>query len=136
MKLKSSLTSLALLLSVAITGCSCGKNGEYSFKHIEYTINNKTEKTDCSNVGELPTTIKGACSTIKYSGYLEGPVARIEENQIYFYGSGTGLFFKIEEGMIKTSIEEEGEYLPTSWSYKNGKLINNVSSGIKVVYKK
>ena len=97
---------------------------------------NETEKTDCSNMGELPATIKAACATIKLAGELDAPAIKIEDKKIYLAGSDKGVFFKVEDGVVMTSLEEEGKYTPTNWSYKGGKLIHNVSSGIKVVYKK
>ena len=135
MRGKLTLTSLILLGSITVAGCSCGKNGEYHFSHLEYTVDGKTEKTDCVDTSELPGTVKSTCDLINLTNAKESILIRIEDNKLYYHDSETPLFFKIEKKHILTSEEENGTYADSGMTYKNGKIISNFG-GIAYVYKK
>ena len=131
MKKILSLSSLLLLGAITLTGCSCFKDGTYSFSHVEYTIDGKTHTTDCENTENLGLMVKAACAVGKLS---EG--FTIDGNKMYSVGNeDDSVFIKIEDGKLLTSDKEDGEYKHTGTLYKNGKVYVG-SDGIYTVFAK
>lgn len=131
MKKLLSLTSVALLGVVALTGCSCGKNGTYSFSHVEYKVGDKTETTNCEDTTNLGLTVKAACAMGKSMGTFV-----IDGNKMYPEGEeDDAAFVKIEDGKIMLSQTEDGEYKESGFTYKSGKIIMS-EDDISIVWKK
>ena len=131
MKKLLSLTSVALLGVVALPGCSCGKNGTYSFSHVEYKVGDETETTNCEDTTNLGLTVKTACAMGKGIGTFV-----IDGNKMYPEGKeDEAAFVKIEDGKIMISETEDGEYEESGFTYKSGKIIMS-EDDISIVWKK
>ena len=130
MKKLLSLTSLALLGTIALTGCSCGKNGEYTFSHLEYEEDGKTKKTDCSSTEGLPNQVKVVCALVPDESEV---LLVIDGNKITSENGKNSLFFKIEDQKIRVSATEDGNYTDSGMVYKKG-AIRLVSRGVTWVY--
>ena len=119
MKKILSATSLALLGVIALTGCSCKKDGTYEFHHIEYQDGGKTETTDCKKTDDLPAEIAMACSLVD-----ELPSYVIDGNKFFVEGEELEeWFFKIEGEKILFAESEDGKYFESELlTYKDGKL--------------
>ena len=131
MKKLLSLTSVALLGVVALTGCSCGKNGEYTFSHFEYEVDGKTKKTDCKSTEGLPTQVKVVCSLKPNDTDIEYV---IDGNLLTDKDSGITYFFKVEDKKIMVALTEDGTYSDIlGLTYENSS-IKLVSRGVTWVY--
>lgn len=134
MKKIFSLTSVALLAVMAITGCSCSAKGEYKFDHIEYQAGGETLTTDCSVIDGLPILVQGACVATNALGsdYIH---FRMDDTKFYSGPNDTiGLFYKIEDDKILLSNTEDGNYTDSGYRYKMGKIYSG--ENIVKVYKK
>ncbi|MBR3891764.1 MAG: hypothetical protein IKJ30_06850 [Bacilli bacterium] len=135
MKKLLSLTSVALLGVVALTGCSCGKNGTYSFSHVEYKVGDKTETTNCEDITNLDLVDDGAVIAACGMGKALGKFV-IDGNKMYPEGEeDDAAFIKIEDGKIMASETEDGEYRETGFTYKSGKIIMG-EDDVSIVWKK
>ena len=130
MKKLLGLTSVALLGVLTLTGCSCGKNGEYTFSHFEYEEDGKTKKTDCSSTEGLPTQVKVVCA-LKPSE--DDVLLVIDGNKMTDKAGENVIYFKIEDDKIMVSETEDGNYTDSGMVYKNG-AIKLVSRGVTWVY--
>ena len=104
-------TSLALLLSVVFTGCSCSKDGAYNFSHIEYAENGENKETDCSNpTGEREAEV---CSLVSAIRFNELTINLEDKNISLILGDEAAEegFYKIKDGKVLISETEDGEYV-------------------------
>ena len=139
MKKLLSLTSVALLGVVALTGCSCGAKGTYTFDHIEYIVDGETKESTCENPSGLDE--KAACTTAVFAKevtlILEGNkfITKMGDSQ------AAEIYYKIEDGKILVSDTEDGEYKDSGFKYKfMGKIVleeEEAEKGLRaIVFKK
>ena len=127
------LTSVALLGVLALTGCSCSKNGTYEFSHIEYKVGEETKTTDCKNTEGLDSMVVMACSMAE-----EFPKFVIDGNKMYPEDDADEVaYIKIEGEKILMSETEDGEYIDTEmYTYKDGKIYMGMTDDLQIVFKK
>jgi membrane protein YdbS with pleckstrin-like domain len=116
------LSSLALLFTILVTGCSCSKDGTYAFAHIEYAENGENVTSDCSSPeGEHEIQFCTAVKTFKFNEIS----FVLEDKKITINAAGQESLtadYKIEDGEILLRDSEEDEYVNIFSSF-NMKLL-------------
>ena len=119
------LTSAALLGVVALTGCSCGSKGTYTFEKIEYVEDGETKTLTCENPEGLEEEMTCALAGADLTIVLES------KNEIIFKvgDEESKGYYKIEDGKLLVSQKEDGEYTDSGYVYKFArKLIQEVDA--------
>lgn len=123
------LLNLSLLF---ISGCSCNKNGTYTFTYIEYTEDDELKTTDCSNLEDLRIGIQTICE-------CKNMVMTLEDNYYTFSmkeGHIEDGYFKIVGDKMYLSDSEDGEYKHTGWfHYKNDMIYYGINDTYVVLKK-
>ena len=105
------LSSLALLFTILVTGCSCSKDGTYAFAHTEYAENGENVTSDCSSpLGEHEIQF---CTTVKTLKFNEISFV-LEDKKITINMAGqegVTADYKIKDGEILLRESEEDEYV-------------------------
>ena len=112
------LTSAALLGVVALTGCSCGSKGTYTFDHVEYVVDGEVKESDCSDPKDENEL--AACLFVSM-GNLKDTAITLKGNKLTMELDGEveqEFFYKIEDGKILVSDKEDGEYKDFEAKYK------------------
>lgn len=136
-------TSLALLSSITLAGCSCSNNGTYSFAYIEFGEDGQHKQSNCSN----PTGAEeiNYCNIIKEKK-LDTYTFTVNSGELTYATSAdesiTGtLYYKVKDNEFMFSTEKKGEY--KKYSNENGlkfltgdKSIEIYNDYYTVVYKK
>jgi hypothetical protein len=136
MKKGIALTSLALLLTTTVAGCSCGKNGEYHVSHIEYVEDGETKETDCTNIEDLPVTVGLFCQDYNLVVLSDDASFIVDGNTITFPESNGVTYFKVKKHKVLISDTKDGEYTETDIIYKRQEFKKELSNNIYLVYSK
>lgn len=106
------LTSVSLLFTILVTGCSCSKDGTYNFSHIEYAENGENVTSDCSSpLGEHEIEF---CTIVKNEAYNKLSFV-LEDKKITIAKDGSAQIdnadYKIKGGKILIKEDGEEEYV-------------------------
>ena len=138
--MKKLFSLLALLGVVALSGCSCSKEGTYVFDSI-VTVEGEEEKAYyCTqeDIEEKPES-EWVCSI------FSGMKVSLKDHKVVMemYDKDGNVIeearqevdYKIEDGKFMVKEKDEENYEETG-SYEDGKLVINFDEGVKVIFKK